>query len=114
MAIDPSQQTTKITVLGIFKPEEVFREDPKATANYSDQPCPVFHEGQEMLSQGAWPSKPESFYEAAWAAIKPYLMTIHCVGSFLKWIKKPGVAVVSCPDGFRPVVFKLERISAGN
>lgn len=24
------------------------------------------------------------------------------------WIKKPGVAIVSCNDGLRPVIFKLE------
>ena len=24
------------------------------------------------------------------------------------WIKKPGVAIVSCNDGLRPVYFKLE------
>ena len=25
------------------------------------------------------------------------------------WIKTPGVAIVSCNDGLRPVIFKLER-----
>lgn len=24
------------------------------------------------------------------------------------WIKKPGVAICSCNDGLRPVIFKLE------
>ncbi|MBD9135997.1 MAG: TIGR04076 family protein, partial [Alistipes indistinctus] len=24
------------------------------------------------------------------------------------WIRKPGVAICSCNDGFRPVIFKLE------
>ena len=24
------------------------------------------------------------------------------------WIKKPGVAIVSCNDGLRPVIMKLE------
>ena len=24
------------------------------------------------------------------------------------WIKKPGIAIVSCNDGLRPVIFKLE------
>ena len=26
------------------------------------------------------------------------------------WIKKPGVAIVSCNDGLRPVIMKLEAI----
>ena len=25
------------------------------------------------------------------------------------WIRKPGVAICSCNDGLRPVIFKIER-----
>lgn len=28
------------------------------------------------------------------------------------WIKKPGVAIVSCNDGLRPVIMKLETTDA--
>ena len=25
------------------------------------------------------------------------------------WVKEPGVAICSCNDGIRPVIFKIER-----
>ncbi|MDR0765242.1 MAG: TIGR04076 family protein [Synergistaceae bacterium] len=25
------------------------------------------------------------------------------------WIEKPGIAICSCNDGLRPVIFKVER-----
>ena len=31
--------------------------------------------------------------------------SLFCYGD---WIKKPGVAIVSCNDGLRPVIMKLE------
>ena len=27
------------------------------------------------------------------------------------WVRKPGVAICTCNDGLRPVVFKLETIT---
>lgn len=30
------------------------------------------------------------------------------------WIRKPGVAICSCHDGFRPVIFKLEATNEPN
>ena len=30
------------------------------------------------------------------------------------WIKKPGVAIVSCNDGLRPVIMKLEATDEGS
>ena len=111
MPKDPTEQTTKLTVLRAFKPEEVFKEDPGVTANYGNQICPLFTEGQEFVIQGAWPSRPKDFRcgptrEVLW----PYVLTIHNGGNFTKWVKEPGKAAVTCPDGFRPVVFKIERM----
>ncbi|WP_345790571.1 TIGR04076 family protein [Campylobacter vulpis] len=31
---------------------------------------------------------------------------------FKDWIKKPGVAINSCNDGIRPVIFKLTRLDS--
>jgi len=111
MITDPEKQLTQITVLKVFKPEEVLGSNPPLTAHFGNKPCSIFTTGEEFLLQGAWPSKPEGFCEAAWGAMKPYVQTIHAGGNFPHWIKEPGTAVISCPDGFRPVVFKIERIS---
>lgn len=49
----------------------------------------------------------------AWKAIYQYVFALaHGTSSgtiyFGDWIRKPGVAICSCNDGLRPVIFKLE------
>lgn len=50
---------------------------------------------------------------AAWKAIYQYVFALaHGAGEDLfyygDWIRTPGVAICSCNDGLRPVIFKLE------
>ena len=56
---------------------------------------------------------PEHFCDEAWKAIYQYVFALaHGDGKSLfyygDWIRKPGVAICSCNDGLRPVIFKLE------
>ena len=58
-------------------------------------------------------AKPEGFCDEAWKAIYQYVFALaHGAGKevfyYGDWIKKPGVAICSCNDGLRPVIFKLE------
>ena len=58
-------------------------------------------------------AKPEGLCDEAWKAIYQYVFALaHGAGSELfyygDWIRKPGVAICSCNDGLRPVIFKLE------
>ena len=58
-------------------------------------------------------AKPEGFCDEAWKAIYQYVFALsHGAGETLfyygDWIRKPGVAICSCNDGLRPVIFKLE------
>ena len=58
-------------------------------------------------------AKPEGFCDEAWKAIYQYVFArSHGAGKTLfyygDWIRKPGVAICSCNDGLRPVIFKLE------
>ena len=51
--------------------------------------------------------------DEAWKAIYQYAFALaHGADKELfyygDWIKKPGVAICSCNDGLRPVIFKLE------
>ena len=47
----------------------------------------------------------------AWRTINQYVFALACgVREFYygDWIKKPGVAIVSCNDGLRPIIMTLE------
>ncbi len=73
--------------------------------------CPLLKEGEVYYGDYR---KPEGFCDEAWKAIYQYVFTLsHGIGDNLfyynDWIKQPGVAIVCCNDGLRPVIFKLER-----
>ena len=71
--------------------------------------CPLMEEGQVFYADYA---KPDGFCDEAWKAIYQYVFALAHgadeIWYFRDWIKKPGVAIVSCNDGLRPVIMKLE------
>ena len=72
--------------------------------------CPMLREGQVFYADYA---KPEGLCDEAWKAIYQYVFALaHGADKDLfyygEWIRKPGVAICSCNDGLRPVIFKLE------
>ena len=71
--------------------------------------CPLMQEGQVFYADYA---KPDGFCDEDWKAIYQYVFSLaHGVKDiwyFGDWIKTPGVAIVSCNDGLRPVIMKLE------
>ena len=74
-------------------------------------PCPMLREGTVFYADYA---KPEGLCDEAWKAIYQYVFALaHFEGDEVfyggSWIDKPGVAICSCNDGLRPVIFKLER-----
>lgn len=73
-------------------------------------PCPMHTPGQVFFADY---QKPDGFCDEAWKAIYQYVFALsHGTGETLfyygDWIKTPGVAICSCNDGLRPVIFKLE------
>lgn len=97
----------KITVLKTTLDKELALEycSPDITA------CPMMSEGQVFFADY---SKPEGFCDEAWKAIYQYVFALaHGAGQepfyYGDWIKVPGVAICSCNDGIRPVIFKLEK-----
>ena len=73
-------------------------------------PCPMLRHGDVFFADYA---KPDGFCDEAWKAIYQYVFALaHGSGKELfyygDWIRKPGVAICSCNDGIRPVIFKLE------
>ena len=72
--------------------------------------CPMLKEGQVFCADYA---KPDGLCDEAWKAIYQYVFALaHGAGNELfyygDWIRTPGVAICSCNDGLRPVIFKLE------
>ena len=72
--------------------------------------CHMLREGQVFLADYA---KPEGFCDEAWKAVYPDIFAFAHGGpeglfDYGHWIRKPGVAICSCNDGLRPVLFKLE------
>lgn len=72
--------------------------------------CPMMKEGDVFYADYA---KPAGFCDEAWKAVYQYVFALAYgadAGTFYygDWIRKPGVAICSCNDGLRPVIFKLE------
>ncbi len=96
----------KITVLKTTFDEELAR----AYGAEGLGACPMHEVGQVYLADFA---KPDGFCDEAWKAIYQYVFALsHGAGSgtfyYGDWIRTPGVAICSCNDGLRPVIFKLE------
>lgn len=96
----------KITVLKTTLDQELARE-------YGAQglkACPMHKQGQVFYADYA---KPEGLCDEAWKAVYQYAFALAHgadggVFYYGDWISKPGVAICSCNDGLRPVIFKLE------
>ena len=96
----------KITILQRTLNEKLARE--YAAPGFTK--CPMMREGQVFYADYA---KPEGFCDEAWKAIYQYVFALaHGAEKGLfyygDWIRVPGVAICSCNDGLRPVIFKLE------
>ena len=101
-----TMKKVKITILKTTLNEELARE----YGAIGIKACPMMKEGDVFMADYA---KPEGFCDEAWKAIYQYVFALaHGAGSDLfyygDWIRKPGVAIVSCNDGLRPVIMKLE------
>lgn len=70
--------------------------------------CDQFRDGQEFVTEQPW-SVPPGFCTWAWADIRGDIQTV-MLGGDLPWMKERHVAIASCTDVFRPVIFKIERI----
>ncbi len=84
-------------------------QTPDLVGRYTDHQwdaCERLAEGQEFLSVGA--NMPDGFCSWAWSDIQKYVLTLARGGNLLG--PRPGCFVTCCTDGFRPVIFALERM----
>ncbi|MCI9286242.1 MAG: TIGR04076 family protein [Muribaculaceae bacterium] len=78
--------------------QSLYADDPEAG------PCGAFECGMEW-TLAAGDGRPEGFCPKAWEAVVSAVGDVsQCPASAVR----QGVMMVSCPDGFRPVIFKIE------
>ena len=70
--------------------------------------CDAVEDGQEFIVKDL--NIPAGFCAWAWADIQRDVTHLFFDGDF-PWVKDEGVMISACTDGFRPVIFKLERLA---
>lgn len=101
----------KITVLKRMANPDLIAEyagDKVRETRLASPQCGLFTDGQEFTLSDA-SEVPDGFCAWAWADIHREILAMSAGGSLTPWLAKPGVAIACCSDGFRPVVFKIER-----
>ncbi|OHB56777.1 MAG: hypothetical protein A2Y12_20585 [Planctomycetes bacterium GWF2_42_9] len=68
--------------------------------------CPLFHEGQEFIAD--MKTVPPDFCAGAYTDLFRFICGLES-GANYPWMNEEGKVLVCCNDGFRPVIFKLER-----
>jgi uncharacterized repeat protein (TIGR04076 family) len=97
----------KVTVLKRFHPSDVFEKSPATPAEPLGA-CGAFTDGQEFTSKGG--VMPEGFpCTTAWLALYPSVRVLS-FGGDMPWFKEKGISIICCPDGLRPVIFKIQRM----
>ena len=71
--------------------------------------CDMLKLGDEYIVRNL--KMPDGFCSWAWADIQRDIAILAFNGEFPQ-VKEKGVGISCCTDGFRPVIFKIERISA--
>jgi len=93
----------KITVLRRLYHKELYEQ----YGTNPGTPCTKVADGQEFVV-GLDGMMPAGFCSWAWAEFFHYVLTLARGGDLHG--SKPGVFIASCADGYRPVLFKLERM----
>ena len=92
----------KITVLKILEFSKLAEE-----YGHRPEPCPVFSEGQVFYTKGIFGNEmPEHFCHMAWQSL---VMPVNVLAGGGKVLGMDEVHIVSCPDGLRPVIFRVEK-----
>ena len=97
----------KITVLKRMVNPDLVAEYRKP--EYQMGPCVHFTEGQEFIVEHNM-DHPKDFCSWAWNDLYKYFLALDKGGGFGPGNKDEHVAIACCTDGYKPVVFKLERI----
>jgi uncharacterized repeat protein (TIGR04076 family) len=97
----------KITVIDVtYNKERAAKYAPKGYGK-----CELHSVGQVFYSNG-W-QKPTGLCDNAWNCMRDYVLAISQGAGYIYgdggFTNKEGMVIVSCNDGIRPVIFKVER-----
>ncbi len=99
----------RITVVKCLDFNEIHRDtDPGCSADIPPV-CDRFTEGQVFETD--METVPEGFCPFAFVDLSRYISGLRS-GADYPWMRERGTVLACCTDGFRPVVFRLERIEA--
>jgi uncharacterized repeat protein (TIGR04076 family) len=99
----------KITVVKKLD-RDVIHADSRLDCSCKGPPvCPLFEEGQEFVADTR--TVPAGFCPGAFADLFRYIGGLES-GADYYWMNEKGVVLACCNDGFRPVIFRLERIQS--
>ena len=98
----------KITVVKQFEPKDVLGHEFIRPDGRPINKC-AMEEGLEFLV-GENGDMPRDFCHHAWYGLYKNINILQCGGGFADWTGEDMI-YTACPDGIRPVCFKLERIS---
>ena len=101
-----NMKKVKITVVKTLNMNEIHGDADLGCSAELDALCPAFTEGQEFIVTS---SQPEGFCSGAWADIYRHITVLRWGGHY-PWMNEDGKYLACCTDGFRPVVFRLERM----
>jgi len=99
------EHNVKITVVKRVSPEYIFDKKFYTPSGKEIVNC-SYKEGESYLVTDG--NMPEGFCHHAWFALYPKVNFLRYGGDYDDWAGK-GINYVCCPDGIRPVVFKLEK-----
>jgi len=98
--------TVKVTVLRRLYHKDLYEQYGQTAGT----PCTKVADGQEFIV-GVDATMPDGFCSWAWSEIFHYVLVLARGGDLHG--AKPGVFIASCADGYRPVLFLLERMGPG-
>lgn len=79
--------------------QSLFLDDPESG------PCPCFNSGDEFVIKAS-SGCPDNFCPQLWASVCAWMKhDDHCADS-----RKDAPAIISCPDGTRPVIVRVDRL----
>lgn len=107
MAI-PKARKVKITVIKKLDMRELFGDEDVGAADGMAPVCGAFAVGDEFVIDSGT-GMPDGFCQGAFMDLSRFISGLR-FGADYPWMKEPGTMVCACPDGLRPVIFRLERL----
>ena len=96
----------KITVVKNLSPEDIFGEKFYRPSGEELTKC-SYKEGESFITIDG--NMPEGFCHHAWFGLYKNVSVLKNGGGFPNWTGE-NMIFTACPDGIRPVIFKVERI----